>query len=1050
MTQFTIDQDPFSKREEKILTYWETEQIFAKSLEQRKEAPPFTFYDGPPFATGLPHYGHLLAGTIKDVIPRYKTMKGFFVPRRFGWDCHGLPVENEIEKAENLQGAPAIQAFGIDRFNEACRSIVLRYTQEWETQVKRMGRWVDFDHAYKTMDLPFMESVFHVFKTLWDKELIYKGYKVMPFSAKLGTPLSNFEAGENYKEITDPALTVRFALETEENTYFLAWTTTPWTLVANMALLVGPSIDYVAIEEIATGDRYILSQACLATHFPQKETYKVVKTVSGNELVGMTYHPPFRYFLEKKEEGAFRVLAEETVSLEDGTGIVHAAPAFGEVDFYACQKENIPVVCPVDHNGKFTEEVAEYAGLFVKDADKSIAKHLKEEGNLFHQGTINHRYPFCWRSDTPLIYKVVSTWFVRVEKLKERLLEANKKTSWTPAHLKEGRFGKWLEGARDWAISRNRYWGTPIPLWQSASGKFHVIGSKQELEELTHTEITDLHRHYIDALTFELDGEVYQRVDEVFDCWFESGSMPYASCHYPFENKEVFQDQFPADFIAEGLDQTRGWFYTLMVLSCALFDAPAFKNVIVNGIVLAEDGTKMSKRLKNYPDPMEVTKQYGADAIRLYLLHSPAVRAEDLSFKGAGVELELRQVLLPYWNAYVFFATYAKMYQWSPEQGLTKKPKSFLDRWILSCLHQLIHQVEEGMDRYHLQDAVDPLVGFIDQLTNWYIRRSRRRFWAEEATVDRDEAFSTLYQVLMGLTQVAAPFIPFITEEIYLALKQPDQKASVHLTEYPHYDEELRDMPLEEAMEAVKKAVSLGHGLRKEHKLKVRQPLSKAFVITKNPHLLSLLQSKKHLIEDELNVKEVVFVAEEEQFVQLQGKPNFRVLGKRVGKQMPKLKQTIEQLEAAVLEKALLGETVTISFNDEPFVLEPGELEVVRHVKEGLFADNAGELTVALDPTLTEELLQEGLAREIINKINTMRKEMGLHVSDRIHINMQGSPVVEKAFSAYQSHIAHEVLATNVLFTKDSLTEGVTWDLNGETATFSLSVDTTFAHNLRS
>ncbi len=594
-----IKEETFDEREKRILQLWHSRGIFQNTLANREGAPYFVFYDGPPFATGLPHYGHLLAGTLKDVVPRYKTMKGYYVPRRFGWDCHGLPVENEIEKSFELSGAPAIENFGVFRFNEECRKIVLRYTEEWEKKVTRFGRWVDFSQTWRTMDRPFMESVWWVFKQVYEKGLIYEGFKVMPFSAKLGTPLSNFEASENYQEVDDPSIVVALPLLNQEKTSLLVWTTTPWTLISNMAATVGAKIRYVKVAY--HGETYILAEAAVPRWFKEADSYRIVGSCLGEELIGFHYRPPFPYFAHLENEGAFRVIADDFVSTEEGTGIVHTAPAFGEVDFYAAQKAKIPFVCPVDNNGRFTAEIPEYQGQFVKEVDKEIIQRLKEAGHLFYRGTIHHRYPFCWRSDTPLIYKAISTWFLKVEALKEQMIAANQHVHWTPSHLKEGRFGNWLEGARDWAISRNRYWGTPIPIWRAEDGEIHVVGSIGELEELTGQKIDDLHRHFIDHLTFNKNGKKFSRIFEVFDCWFESGSMPYAQNHYPFENKTLTEQNFPADFIAEGVDQTRAWFYTLMVLSVALFNKPAFKNVIANGILLAEDGSKDVKAAQKLP-----------------------------------------------------------------------------------------------------------------------------------------------------------------------------------------------------------------------------------------------------------------------------------------------------------------------------------------------------------------------------------------------------------------------------------------------------------------
>ena len=1022
-------KESFPKREEKILQFWQEQKIFEKSIEERKDSPLFTVYDGPPFATGLPHYGHLLAGTIKDVVPRYKTMKGYYVPRRFGWDCHGLPIENEIEKAKNLTGAASIEAFGIANFNEECRAIVLRYTNEWKSTVLRMGRFVSFDDTWKTMDINFMESVWWVFKELYDKGLIYKGFKVMPYSAKLGTPLSNFEASENYKDVDDPSLTVAFSLVDQENCALLVWTTTPWTLISNIAIACGADIDYVKVKEKSSGKCYIIAQGRLGDYFKEPELYEVLNHMKGSDLEGQRYKPLFPHFKHLGEKGAFQIIADGFVTLEDGTGLVHSAPGFGEADFYACQSRNLPLVCPVDQNGQFNHEVPEYLGRFVKDCDKEIIRTLKAEGKVFRHETARHRYPFCWRSDTPLIYKVVATWFVAVEKIKDKLLQANSEIYWMPEHVKLGRFGKWLDGARDWAISRNRYWGTPIPIWQAEDGEIVVLGNIQELEEKTGKKITDLHRHFIDDLTFEKDGKLFRRIPEVFDCWFESGSMPYAQNHYPFSDKELFKKTFPADFIAEGLDQTRGWFYTLTVLSAALFDKPAFKNVVVNGIILAADGAKMSKRLRNYPDPMEVVNKYGADAIRLYMLNSPAVKADDLCFSELGVEVVLRQVLIPLWNAYSFFITYARLYNWKPDfEEENFRPEATIDRWMLSLVNKLVHDVEGAMDRYDLSHAVHPFVDFIDQLTNWYIRRSRRRFWKDEASKDRHEAFRTLYTVLMDLVKIAAPYTPFIAEAIYRNLRSETDAESVHLSGFPHYYQDVRDFNLEEVMTLVQKAVSLGHGLRKDKQLKVRQPLSKAYIISPNAEHLKLLVQEKQLIADELNVQEVVFMQDESQFVLLKAKPNFRQLGKKIGKLMKQAHAIIEGFSQNELGAIMKGDSVTISIEGEEIILTSEDVQVEREVKGDIVAANDGEITVALDTHLTPELISQGIAREFVNKVNTLRKEQGYDISDRIHITVKAEHAVEEAIREHQPFIAGEVLALSITF-KDC--QGSVCDING-------------------
>ena len=1027
------------EREERILAFWQGEKIFEKSLEARKQSPVFSFYDGPPFATGLPHYGHILAGTMKDIVPRYKTMKGYYVPRRFGWDCHGLPVENEIEKAKELSGAASIEAFGIAEFNEECRSIVLRYTEEWKRTVNRMGRWVSFENTYHTMDLSYMESVWWVLSQLYSKGLVYEGFKVMPFSARLGTPLSNFEANLNYREVDDPSLTVSFALVDDPNTSLLIWTTTPWTLPSNLAIMTKSDMEYVKVKDKKDGRQYILAAARLPHYFKNPEEYEIVSTMSGASLAGRRYQPLFPYFAAKAQDKAFRVILEDTLASDEGTGLVHAAPAFGETDFFACAREGIEIVCPIDHNGKFTDEVPDYAGQFVKDADKEIIRRLKAEKKVLHHGQIRHRYPFCWRSDTPLIYKAVSTWFVAVEKIKEKMLETNQMIHWVPEHIKNGRFGKWLENARDWAISRNRYWGTPLPIWRSDDGEIVVISSRKELEEKTGQKINDLHRHFIDDLTFTHNGKEFRRVKEVFDCWFESGSMPYAQDHYPFENREETMKRFPADFIAEGLDQTRGWFYTLHILAAALFDKPAFKNVIVNGIILAEDGNKMSKRLKNYPEPEIVINRYGADAVRLYLINSPALYAEDLRFSERGVELVVRQVIIPFWNAFIFLSTYAKIYGWHPltHSGSFSAPEAEIDRWILSELQHLIKDVTESLDQYALNRAVEPIVGFVDKLTNWYIRRNRPRFWSDQASRDRDEAFETLYTVMLTLSQVAAPFMPFLSDAIYMQLKAKDAPASVHLTAFPEYDVNLRDEQLEKEMGMVQEVVSLGHALRKEHKLKVRQPLPKAYVISANPDILTALKQKQNLIADELNVKEVQFETDETQFVSVNIKPNFRVLGKKVGKLMNAAQAVIQALPQASLNALKEGGNVEISVEGEKVLLTPDDVAIERKVKEGLVASTSQEITIALDTALNESLLLEGLAREIINKINTMRRDEGFSVTDRIVIQIKTTERARKAFDLYRDEIMREVLATHVHF--DCAT-GTEWDLNGEPTLMALSL----------
>lgn len=1019
-----------------ILKFWQDHHIFAQSLSQREGSPHFSFYDGPPFATGLPHYGHLLAGTIKDVIPRYKAMKGFYVPRRFGWDCHGLPVENEIEKAKALGGANAIEKFGIAEFNEECRGIVQRYVSQWRETVERLGRWVDFDKTYKTMDLNYMESIWWVFSQLHKKGLIYEGYKVMPFSAKLGTPISNFEANLNYQDVDDPSLTVAVPLKEEENTFLLIWTTTPWTLPSNMAVIVNEDNLYVKLTHKPTGKHYILSKARVSAYFKEDE-YEVIDTFKGSKLEYLSYEPLFDYFVEEASPGAFRVLNDDFVGEEDGTGVVHAAPAFGEADFFVCTRENIEPVCPVDQNGKFTDQIPEFSGQFVKDTDKAIIKKLKEKELIFEHKQIRHRYPFCWRSDTPLIYKVVSTYFVSVEKIKKALVEANKDINWVPDHIKFGRFGKWLENARDWAISRNRYWGTPIPIWKNSDGEWLVIGSVEELKQKLKKKhkIEDLHRHHIDQLTIEHEGKVYTRVTEVFDCWFESGSMPYAQNHYPFDNEKLTMDTFPADFIGEGLDQTRGWFYTLNVLSVALFNKPAFKNVVVNGIILAEDGTKMSKRLKNYPEVDEVFKKYGADALRLYLMGSPATYAEDMRFTERGVELTMRQVLIPLWNAFLFFSTYRDIYHWSPSGTVTSTDQ--MDQWILSKLQKLTLDVETNMDKYQLAQATTPLVTFIDQLTNWYIRRSRSRFWSEKNVEDRNMAFATLHTVLVELCKIAAPFIPFLTESIYLKVRSHKDPKSIHLCDYPKYNHRVRHESLEREMELIQTAVSMGHALRKEHKVKVRQPLGKAVVLSASQDDLDLLKRQEHLIRDELNVKTVELSTNEEEFVDLNLKPNFKVLGRKLGPGIKELQQKLMSFTRTEIDQICSDQGYEVELTSGPLVLNKDNVLLERKVKEGMVAGTSEGVTIVLNMQLTDELKEEGLAREIVNKINTQRREMDFDVTDRVKITIETTDKVKACLTNHYDFIMGEVLGVDLIY---SANDGAQWDLNGEKAQIALIV----------
>lgn len=1023
----------FSAQEEKILEFWKEKGIFKKSISQREGCDEYVFYDGPPFATGLPHFGHFIPSTIKDIIPRYQTMKGKKVERRFGWDCHGLPVENLIEKELGLNSKTDIENYGVANFNEACRDSVLRYVNEWKQTITRLGRWVDFENDYKTMNPDYMESIWWVMKSLWEKGLLYEGHYILPYCPRCSTVLSNHElATGGYKDVHDPAITIRFKVVkagpkmddkdiTNGKTYFLAWTTTPWTLPSNLGLTAGPDIDYVKVKD---GDEYyILAQARLGAYYKNSEDYEIIWTKKGSELLGCKYEPLFPYFasLEANEDGsdgAFRVFNADFVSTEDGTGIVHTAPGFGEDDNKVFKGSGVPTVCPVDNECKFTSEVPDYKGRFVKECDKDIMERLKQEGKLVKRDQILHAYPHCWRCSSPLIYRGVGSWFVKVESMRDKLLKANSQITWQPAHIKEGRFGKWLANARDWAISRNRYWGNPLPIWKCPDcGKTVCVGSRQELKDLSGTYPEDLHKHFVDKITIPCKcGGTMTRIPEVLDCWFESGSMPYAQNHYPFENKEYFEKHFPANFISEGLDQTRGWFYTLTVLAAALFDRPAFENCVVNGLILASDGKKMSKSLRNYTDPAEVMSKFGADAIRLFLMHSPAVKADDLKYSDDGVRDVLKGILIPLWNSYSFFVTYANIdnVKATGKAFENSLPSNPLDRWILSITQKLVKDVTEALDDYDLSKAIDPIVAYIDQLNNWYIRRSRRRFWKSENDSDKNEAYESLYIALKTFAQVAAPVIPFITESIYLNLRNEDDPESVHLCDYPVYNEKFRDEQLEFKMDTVQKAVSMGRSLRYQYNLKIRQPLKSVELVTRNPEEKKVLLEMEDSIREELNVKKVVFHEREDELVEYQAKANFRTLGKELGPLMKAASVKIAELEQEAIQSILDGSTLSIEVEGKNVELTIEKIIVERLEKANLKVVNDGTLTVALDSEITEELKLEGYVRDLVRGIQNLRKESGLAVTDRINLTLSGCEELNKAYSIFADYISNETLADKI------------------------------------
>ena len=1054
------------KLEEAILLLWQQLDAFQESNRRRTSKAPFVFYDGPPFATGTPHYGHLLAGTIKDIIPRYWNMRGHPVERRFGWDCHGLPIENLAQKSLNLNGTPEIRALGIDKFNEQCRSMVQQYVADWRRTVTRMGRWVDFDRDYKTMDRDFMESVWWVFKRLWDSKdangqsRVYKAHRIMPYSWKLTTPLSNFEAGNNYKDVQDPAITVRFKVRNDNSPlmnrcnekspdvftainegrcYILAWTTTPWTLPENLALCAGPEIDYQWIEDAQTKDVYLIAKDRVATLYKKPELYRVIAEPTGALLSGLSYEPLFPYFAQQPK--SFRLLIDTFVSTGDGTGIVHLAPAYGEDDYRVCRAAGIDLVDPLDEEAKFTNEVPDYVGQFCKDADKAIIKRLKDEGKLVHQSTLVHSYPFCERTDTPLIYRAIDAWYVKVEDLREKMAANNAQIRWVPESVGSNRFGNWLKDAKDWNISRNRFWGSCLPIWINVADASDTlcVGSVAELEKLSGQTITDLHKHHLDKVVIIKNGKTYQRTPEVLDCWFESGAMPYAQVHWMGGADGVSPPPvFPAQFIAEGLDQTRGWFYTLLVLSTALFDKPAFQNVVVNGLVLAEDGQKMSKSKKNYPDPHLVLDTYGADALRAYLIDSPVVRAEPLKFSEAGLKEIVRTVVLPYWNALSFFTTYAEVDCFDPRTVAARNASDHkpIDRWVISVLQSLIRDVNHEMEHYRLYNVVPRLVKFIDQLTNTYIRLNRSRFWKSPDRLDQADAYHTLHHVLTTFAQVLAPFMPFLTEEVYQRLVRPiDDKApaSVHWCDYPQANAALIDSDLERDVAIGLTVSSLGRKLREDSKLKVRQPLSTVTVISRDPVIRAGAERFGAAIALELNVKQVLFSADEAAFCSLSVKPNLKVLGKRCGQKLKAITQALTTWSFAEVAELEAGRPIIV----EGETIGVDDLLLTRTPEAGAVTASQGAVSVALDTTLNQDLILEGLAREVISQLQQARKDTGLDVSDRISVRWSSDDAeVIAAIATHQAFICDEVLATS--FAKDASAE-TTAEVNGRALRFTIT-----------
>ena len=1002
----------FSDMEQQVLRYWDLDQTFQASCDNRETSPEYVFYDGPPFANGLPHYGHLLTGYVKDIIPRYKTMRGYKVARVFGWDCHGLPAELEAEKQLGIKDKGQIEAMGLEKFNEYCAQSVLQYTEEWKAYVTRQARWVDFDNGYKTMDLDFMESVMWAFKTLYDNGLIYQGFRVLPYSWAEHTPLSNQETrlDDSYKMRQDPAVTVTMPLvdtpghplgATLAGVNALIWTTTPWTLPSNLAIAVNPDVTY-AVVRAADGERYLLADNLVAGYAKELSDYEIEHTYVGQELAGLGYQPPYDFFLD--EPHAFRILVADYVTTEDGTGVVHQAPAFGEDDMLTCQQAGIGVVIPVDMDGKFTSLVPPYEGMLVFDANKDIIRDLKAAGRILRHQTIEHSYPHSWRSGQPLIYMALPSWFVAVTKFRDRMVELNHDLiEWMPEHIRDGQFGKWLEGARDWNISRNRYWGSPIPVWVSDSEEYprvDVYGSLDELERDFGVRPASLHRPYIDELTRPNPDDptgksTMRRVPEVLDCWFESGSMPFAQKHYPFENKEWFDDHSPADFIVEYSGQSRGWFYTLHVLATALFDRPAFKKVVAHGIVLGDDGLKMSKSKGNYPNVNEVFDRDGSDAMRWFLMSSPILRGGNLIVTEQGIREGVRQALLPMWNAYSFL----KLYSATPARIATDST-DILDRYILAKLHNLVAGVTDALDDTDIARACDEVRWFCDVLTNWYVRRSRQRFW--EGDEAHPEAFNTLYTVLEALTRVTAPLLPMLSEVIWRGLTG---ERSVHLADFPAADDFPADNDLVTTMDSMRGVCSATNSIRKAHKLRNRLPLPKLTVAMANSQQLATFAD---IIRSEVNVKELSLTDDVDSIGTFEVVVNAKIAGPRLGKDVQK---AIKAVKAGNYERTDHGTVIADGVELQPD--EFTERLVAADPTATAQIDGVDGL-VLLDTHVTEELEAEGWAADVIRGLQDARKLMDLEVSDRITVTL-GVPAEKEQWALrHADTIAGEVLATSL------------------------------------
>ena len=1043
-----VKQLAYPKAEVEILNWWKENEIFKKSLESRADGIPFTFYEGPPTANGKPGIHHVMARTVKDLFCRYKTLKGFRVDRKAGWDTHGLPVEIEVEKELGLDGRSEVEDYGMAEYNAKCRESVLKYKHLWDDLTNRMGYWVDLDEPYITFDNNYIESVWWAFKQLYEKNLVYKGYKIQWYSPGSGTVLSSHEVSLGYKETQDPSIYVKFPVDGEENIYFMAWTTTPWTIISNMALVVHKDIEYVKIRVQEGGEEefYILAKDCLDDSIDHD--YEIVESYKGSDLVGRTYTPVFDYALKEfDKDQAWRVLEADYVTTDDGTGVVHTAPAFGADDHITGQKNNIPLFNPVDRDGRFEDRIEEFAGEWFKEADKGISRAIKEKGLMYKHETCVHNYPFDWRKGTPLMSYPVESWFIRTTDVKQKMVDFNKKINWKPESTGTGRFGTWLENNVDWAVSRQRYWGSPMPLWVSDKDPEYVecIGSVEELKKkagLSDDAELDLHRPYIDELTWDApDGGTMRRIPDLLDVWFDSGSMPWAQWHYPFENKDKFKDNFPADFIAEGVDQTRGWFYTLHALGTMLFDKPAYNNVVSNGLVLDENGEKMSKSKGNAVEPFEVIQNYGADTVRWYMM-SNSSPWENLKFSENGLHETQRKFFNTIVNTYSFFAMYANIdgftYSGSP---LQKSERTEMDRWITSRLNSTIKLVDEHLEDYEPTKAARAVEDFVEELSNWYVRRNRRRFWKEGKSLNKTAAYQTLYECLASLSKIISPIAPFVGEWLYQKLNDvtgKDEK-SVHLSFYPTVEETAIDKQLERRMDVARTVSTIVLRVRNQIDINVRQPLSK-IILPMDEEERSIVEAVKDIILDEVNVKDVRFVDDDSGIVSKSAKPNYPKLGKRLGKRMKAVAAQVKEFTDEEITEFEHSGSVRLTLEDgNEVVLQDDELEVQRTGLEGWSVETERGITVAVDTEITEELLQEGMAREFMNRIQNMRKEADYEVTDRIEIGFEGSEELEKAVEARMENIKTETLAESVASSVLDAPDFVkSWDIEGQECKISI------------